>query len=424
HRSILAALLPALLNKLPYLQGVLHRLVLPGGIFPRFAQRYKKQYTGMEDVHYCDVAGAASPAPSTPAVLGTGVAGDLHLLDAHTLANLDTLLNLEALCERFAVGGGTLLRVSTHIHEYMRKAANGLSSAEALTIVNPLQYEEATTFPMLFRSDAMYARVAVHESGAAEVQRWLIPPTTARALKASTTAAAPPDDAPASQKSDAAAPLTDAGAALVPSAEASAGGASVGGGAAASPATATPLQTRNMPSRFMVSCPTEPQPLRVRIMPEVTVISTMHSHLARTEIIGLLAGRVCEDDPEQPGRPLLIVSHAIPCRAMPIADDQRVNVEIDASSSACVHDLIHAIGCQVVGWYHSHPDFQPDPSVRDIQNQEMGQASYRTTTTTAAAAASSPAEAPGGAHACNADGEHAHAAPPAAAAASIDAYIG
>ena len=28
---------------------------------------------------------------------------------------------------------------------------------------------------------------------------------------------------------------------------------------------------------------------------------------------------------------------------------------------------------QVVGWYHSHPTFKPDPSVTDIMNQESYQ---------------------------------------------------
>ena len=31
----------------------------------------------------------------------------------------------------------------------------------------------------------------------------------------------------------------------------------------------------------------------------------------------------------------------------------------------------------VVGWYHSHPTFDPNPSVRDIQTQEDFQVSRR-----------------------------------------------
>ena len=30
----------------------------------------------------------------------------------------------------------------------------------------------------------------------------------------------------------------------------------------------------------------------------------------------------------------------------------------------------------VVGWYHSHPTFEPSPSVRDIQTQEDFQVIY------------------------------------------------
>ena len=32
---------------------------------------------------------------------------------------------------------------------------------------------------------------------------------------------------------------------------------------------------------------------------------------------------------------------------------------------------------QVVGWYHSHPTFKPNPSEKDIENQENFQALFR-----------------------------------------------
>lgn len=31
-------------------------------------------------------------------------------------------------------------------------------------------------------------------------------------------------------------------------------------------------------------------------------------------------------------------------------------------------------GLTLVGWYHSHPTYQPDPSVRDIASQQRYQA--------------------------------------------------
>ena len=33
-------------------------------------------------------------------------------------------------------------------------------------------------------------------------------------------------------------------------------------------------------------------------------------------------------------------------------------------------ERIASMNMQVVGWYHSHPTFEPNPSVRDIETQE------------------------------------------------------
>merc|ERR1719272_1867033 len=38
-------------------------------------------------------------------------------------------------------------------------------------------------------------------------------------------------------------------------------------------------------------------------------------------------------------------------------------------SELSVKGEIDQAGLQVVGWYHSHPVFKPEPSVRDIENQ-------------------------------------------------------
>lgn len=42
---------------------------------------------------------------------------------------------------------------------------------------------------------------------------------------------------------------------------------------------------------------------------------------------------------------------------------------MDAVSQVMARDYIATHGMNVVGWYHSHPTFQPDPSVTDIENQ-------------------------------------------------------
>ena len=42
---------------------------------------------------------------------------------------------------------------------------------------------------------------------------------------------------------------------------------------------------------------------------------------------------------------------------------------MDPVSQVIVRDIIQQHGMEVIGWYHNHPAFQPDPSVTDIENQ-------------------------------------------------------
>lgn len=47
--------------------------------------------------------------------------------------------------------------------------------------------------------------------------------------------------------------------------------------------------------------------------------------------------------------------------------------EMDPVSQTQARDLLSSLGLAVVGWYHSHPSFQPNPSVRDINTQDQFQ---------------------------------------------------
>ena len=48
-----------------------------------------------------------------------------------------------------------------------------------------------------------------------------------------------------------------------------------------------------------------------------------------------------------------------------------------AVSQTHASEQIEDVGMQVVGWYHSHPTFAPNPSVRDIETQQKFQVSYK-----------------------------------------------
>lgn len=105
-------------------------------------------------------------------------------------------------------------------------------------------------------------------------------------------------------------------------------------------------------------------PFQVRVHPDATFICDLHSHLATCEIIGFLGGRWNE------ATKTLDIQAAFPCRSLMIdGDDGSTDVEMDPGSEIELREIIQNAQLEVVGWYHSHPAFAPDPSVRDIENQ-------------------------------------------------------
>lgn len=72
----------------------------------------------------------------------------------------------------------------------------------------------------------------------------------------------------------------------------------------------------------------------------------------------------------------MIVQAAYPCRSLNTGQND-VNVEMDPTSAIEVRQEIEEHDMQVVGWYHSHPTFVPDPSLMDIENQKSYQTQWR-----------------------------------------------
>ena len=106
------------------------------------------------------------------------------------------------------------------------------------------------------------------------------------------------------------------------------------------------------------------QPFRVTVHPRAAVLMDFHAHLVKAEIIGLLGGTWDAD------ARVLTVDDAFPCRSLAdTGEDDSTNVEMDPSSEIEVRERIEDRKMRVVGWYHSHPVFEPEPSVRDVENQ-------------------------------------------------------
>ncbi len=108
---------------------------------------------------------------------------------------------------------------------------------------------------------------------------------------------------------------------------------------------------------------TQIQPFAVKISPDASFLTDLHAHLSDSEIIGLLGGRYVPDER------CIYIQAAFPCKATSRADSGFTDVEMDPVSQIIAGDAIIRHGMTVVGWYHSHPTFQPDPSVTDIENQ-------------------------------------------------------
>jgi len=114
--------------------------------------------------------------------------------------------------------------------------------------------------------------------------------------------------------------------------------------------------------RFTVQ-PVLVQPFLVRINPDATFLADVHAHLCTSEIIGLLGGHYSNEEK------CIYIQAAFPCKSTNRTDSGQTDVEMDPVGQMYATEAISNHGMSVVGWYHSHPDFQPNPSITDIENQ-------------------------------------------------------
>jgi proteasome lid subunit RPN8/RPN11 len=105
------------------------------------------------------------------------------------------------------------------------------------------------------------------------------------------------------------------------------------------------------------------QQFTIRLSTDCLALMQFHASLTELEVIGLLGGRF---DAKQR---VLTIECATPCpsRSTPY------QCEIEADVVPGIVDGFREQGLEAVGWYHSHPQFVAEPSVRDMINQEMYQ---------------------------------------------------
>jgi len=95
----------------------------------------------------------------------------------------------------------------------------------------------------------------------------------------------------------------------------------------------------------------------------VQQVSDVHAHLTHSEVIGYLAGTY-----DKEARHIQILA-AYPGRSISNDSDAHREAEMDPVYEVELRSRIESDGHTIVGWYHSHPTFQPVPSAVDVNNQ-------------------------------------------------------
>ncbi|XP_069837419.1 deubiquitinase MYSM1 isoform X2 [Dendropsophus ebraccatus] len=110
----------------------------------------------------------------------------------------------------------------------------------------------------------------------------------------------------------------------------------------------------------------KPAPFRVKVSAEAMLILDLHSHVSMAEVIGLLGGRYLEAES------IIEICAAEPCNSLSTG----LQCEMDPVSQTQASEALHLRGYSVIGWYHSHPAFDPNPSIRDIDTQAKYQSYF------------------------------------------------
>jgi MPN domain-containing protein len=110
------------------------------------------------------------------------------------------------------------------------------------------------------------------------------------------------------------------------------------------------------------------QPFHINITSSVTLLIDFHCHLTTNEVCGYLGGKWDFNAHN------LMITHAFPM----------LNSRFDREkSSECEYEIQKSMvekNIQLVGWYHSHPRFSAQPTVRDCDKQLDYQLKLRGTT--------------------------------------------
>ncbi|XP_057658958.1 histone H2A deubiquitinase MYSM1-like [Diorhabda carinulata] len=106
------------------------------------------------------------------------------------------------------------------------------------------------------------------------------------------------------------------------------------------------------------------QPYQIKINLPILLTMDFHSHTCLSEIMGLVAGYWSLE------QRTMFINHYEPCLNMA---SSATHCDMCPISQAKAADLIHEKGLDIMGWFHSHPTFAPEPSNQDLETQQSVQ---------------------------------------------------
>lgn len=91
------------------------------------------------------------------------------------------------------------------------------------------------------------------------------------------------------------------------------------------------------------------------------LLMDFHAHTSLTEVMGLVAGFWNSI------KNVLTISHYEPCQNIA---SSATHCDMCPISQARAAEIIHGQDLDILGWFHSHPTFAPEPSQQDLETQQ------------------------------------------------------
>ncbi|KAB0794309.1 hypothetical protein PPYR_11148 [Photinus pyralis] len=103
-----------------------------------------------------------------------------------------------------------------------------------------------------------------------------------------------------------------------------------------------------------------PQQFQINLHLQALLLMDLHAHTSTAEVMGLIGGYW------NPDSKIMTILRYVPCRNIA---SSATHCDMCPISQAKAADMIHDEGFNILGWFHSHPTFAPEPSQQDLDTQ-------------------------------------------------------